>query len=185
MEIKWDFKVIKPLCYILYGHSLKELDDNIEKFRDLDVIWTTMNNWSIAENILKKIDKKLDFVFLFGDNGVKSHHLKFLEESGDRGNTLFESLSQCVENNVKEIYLFGADGFNDKDTFGYNIGNATSQEMYPEDLRYFNEHYEEIKNRGTDILNTSQISKYDVPKITIDECIKKIKAYQSLVNTFS
>lgn len=174
--IEWGFKITKPVGYIVYGHSLEEFDNRIEEFKDLDIYWVSLNNWQIAESILAKIGKELDLVFVFEGNGQPCPYAKTLGPSEERGNTLFESLMQMMENGVKDVYLFGADGFNDRHEFGYKTAHGSPQTMYGADLAYFNEHYQAmLENKGMAIFNTSQTSQYVIPKITIDECIKKIK----------
>lgn len=189
MSVKWPFKIDKPICYIVYGHSLKEFDDRIQEFKDLDVVWASLNRWQVAQAILEKIGKRLNYLFLFSlANGQKCEYVNHhFEASEARGNTLLESIYQCIENGVKELYIFGADGFNNQDTSFYMIEGRFNQSMYPDDLKYFNDHYPHnlIKNSGIQIFNTSQISKYCIPKITIDECIEKIKASQNLASMSS
>jgi len=46
-----------------HGASLNKLENQIEKFKDYDVCWTSLNLYTIIEvNILHKINKKLDIV---------------------------------------------------------------------------------------------------------------------------
>lgn len=189
--MEWGFKIDKPVCYILYGHSLKEFDDRIQEFKDFDVAWVTLNRWPIARAILAKIGKKVDYHFLFELCNSKSTpkvcpDAVWMKKSRARGNTLFESLVQCINNDVKNIFLFGADGFTDtpQQPF-YGTNDVSPVGMYPEDLKRFNDNYptELIAQKGCSIYNTSQISKYCIPKITIDECIEKLKTLHGQANT--
>ena len=45
----------KPVCFLLLGPSLKELDAQIESFRDLDVMWVSLNNFYVCNEMLDKI----------------------------------------------------------------------------------------------------------------------------------
>ena len=52
----------KTVGIIAFGKSISELESNIEKFRDKDIVWCTLNYFWILEPILEKINKRFDLV---------------------------------------------------------------------------------------------------------------------------
>lgn len=189
--IIWEgVKIDKPVCFILFGHSLEEFDNRIQEFKDLDVLWFSLNWWEIAQEILNKINRKLDYVFLYNPaSGSPCPHAHTLKGSEARGCTLHEAVYQFCENGVKEVYLFGADGMNVQNKgipyYGLKAYNHTGHMRHEEDLNHFNANFPHqlVKDSGLQIYNTSQVSRYNLPKITLDECLIKLKTRQNQANT--
>jgi len=186
MSINWGFKITKPICFILFGHSLEEFENRIQEFKDLDVAWMSLNWQELADRILKKIDKKIDYhVWYEGANGNPHATAYRFKASEARGCSLYEAILQFAENDVKEAYLFGADGFKTEGKtcpyYGYEQvfgGYAhNGHERHSGDLEHFNNNYppDIVEKSGLQVYNTSQISRYNIPKITLDECITRLK----------
>lgn len=114
----------KPICYLGHGHSLKEFEDNIEGFRNKDVIWVSLNRIEIVEPILKKIGKEIDVLLEYCPqlykcewSGVK------LIKSLERGSSTEEFLHRLVDEEVTQtVFLFGVDGFNEVGSPSYYDG---------------------------------------------------------------
>lgn len=54
----------KTVALVLHGKSTQELENNIDKFKNLDIIWVSLGIFdTIEEHILRKIDKELNIVF--------------------------------------------------------------------------------------------------------------------------
>ena len=54
----------KPICMILHGRSCEELENNIELFKHLDIVWASISTFDIPQKyILDKINKKFSIVF--------------------------------------------------------------------------------------------------------------------------
>lgn len=186
--ISWDFTINKPVCFVLHGHSLKELDNRIEEFRHLDVVWMSLNWWNIAGDVLKKIDKDIEYLVHYrGANGTAHPTAHRFIESEARGNSLLEFIYQCCENGVLEVYLFGADGFTPKDKkihyYGLKREDNIGWNRHGIDTAHFNQNYPEklIAESGLKLYNTSSESLYRIPKMSIDECLKKLNQ----ANTYS
>jgi|WetSurSiteA1Bulk_404760.scaffolds.fasta_scaffold11875_3 hypothetical protein len=86
----------KPIAILLHGSSIKLLEENIDKFQDLDFIFCSLNYFSILEeNILKKINKSFNIIycsssaeFLLRKNDI--------EEFLNRDNTIFVTTPQTI-----------------------------------------------------------------------------------------
>lgn len=64
-ELKYKIKD-KVVGLIAQGQSVEILEQRIEEYKDLDIIWISFNNFDIIETfILNKINKKLQIVFNF------------------------------------------------------------------------------------------------------------------------
>ena len=54
----------KTIGVMLHGKSIEELENRIELFKNLDIVWVSLNAFDIMETyILNKINKKLDIIF--------------------------------------------------------------------------------------------------------------------------
>jgi len=53
----------KICCVIAHGKSVDELEQRIEEFKNLDVVWCGMNYFTPTEAILAKINKQFQVVF--------------------------------------------------------------------------------------------------------------------------
>ena len=189
--IGWGFKIEKPICFILHGHSLEEFDKRIQEFKDFDVAWMSLNQWWIAQDILDKIGKKLDYVSLLTNsseasettpsmNGRDCPFARMFKKSDSRGCSLLELMFQFHENYADNIFLFGADGFSDKmpPYYGYKGAYTESwHNRFPEDTERFNTMCPPLNGRK--IWNVSLISKYEgIPKISYDECLKILMSFK-------
>ena len=53
-----------PICIILHGKSCETLENNINLFKDLNVVWASISTFDIPQKyILDKINKKFSIVF--------------------------------------------------------------------------------------------------------------------------
>lgn len=123
----------KPVCILLNGTSLQILEDNIEHFKDFDVIWCGLNRFKyIEDHILQKIDKKFDWVYCSSEerwNEIEKD-LKdveiitnteityrnpemtpiYISDFAYGFNSLWALLCVLIRLGHKNIYLFGCDG---------------------------------------------------------------------------
>lgn len=54
----------KPICIIVHGRSIEELEKRIYEFKDLDILWGSMSSFDIPQKyILDKINKKFDIIY--------------------------------------------------------------------------------------------------------------------------
>lgn len=132
-------KITKPVCLLLHGPSLEQLDIRIMQYRDLDVMWVSLNAFYICHSILDKIGKRLDAVVLLYSevDGRKIYGQKVLAEAEkyqDRGGVIYENRDfYDVDPNIfdgndgcpsfyfillflkalgaKDVFLYGADGW--------------------------------------------------------------------------
>ena len=179
--VGWGYKIEKPICFVGHGFSLKDFDERIEEFRNVDVCWISLNLWEIAGDILKKIDKDIDYhIWYQGANGHVHPKAIRMIKSEARGCSLLEFIYQCCENGVKELYLFGCDGFtpngNKVHYYGKKADENAGWMRHSMDTKHFNTTLPRdlIRESGLQIYNTSLDSHYDIPKITIDQCLKKL-----------
>ena len=132
-------KITKPVCLLLHGPSLEQLDIWIEQYRDLDVMWVSLNAFYICNSILDKIGKRLDAVVLlysevdgrkiYGSK-VLSEAVKYQEQGGvvyetrdfyDADPNIFDGNDGCPSFyfillflkalGAKDVFLYGADGW--------------------------------------------------------------------------
>jgi len=153
----------KPVGLILQGHSLQTFQDNIDRFKNLDWFWGTINRFEIAESILSRIGKKLDFLINYSkDYWSTSYEGLKLKDSLGRGNSLNEFLNQCIEDGVKEVYIFGGDGYSDDPSKPYIdsfMGKPDAVAWHKKDCDDFNRDFPK-DIRHTKIINVSPNSKY-------------------------
>lgn len=65
----------KTVCFITGGRSIEELEKRIEEFKDLPIIWTSMNRFDMMEEyILEKIGKKFDMISDCSTVGFERRH---------------------------------------------------------------------------------------------------------------
>lgn len=54
----------KPICIVLHGNSCEILEEQIQNFKDKDIVWASMSSFDIPQTfILNKINKKFSIVF--------------------------------------------------------------------------------------------------------------------------
>jgi len=128
-------QINKPVGLILHGHGLKDLDDKIEMFRDIDIFWVSLNSFWIAEDVIRKIDKVLDAVVNLTDeepNEIKLYPeaeryksnggwfldieaFKAVDPEIFAGNNGYPSFYFIIlffmKLGAKQFYLFGANGY--------------------------------------------------------------------------
>jgi len=108
----------KTICVLLHGSSLSELENRIEEFRNIDVIWCGINYFNPSEEILRKIDKSFNIVFDCStvQNNVeyeKKARLPRLVEFLERKNTTYITLKSGRDNLYDLRNRIGSD-FNEK-----------------------------------------------------------------------
>lgn len=114
----------KPICYLGHGHGLKEFEDNVEGFRNKDVIWVSLNRIEVVVPILDKINKEIDVLVEYCPRLHKREWDKVkLTKSLKRGSSTEEFLHRLVDEDVKQkVFLFGVDGFNEVGSPSYYDG---------------------------------------------------------------
>lgn len=172
----------KKIAFVLHGHTLKELDDNIDKFKETDCVWGSLNQFDIAEKVLSKAGIKLDFVCLFPtEHKQRSFDGVVLSEAQARGGSLQEFLLQCSESGVtSEIYLFGAEGVPDTELiyYGSDYKNKHNINSKIKDVEKVNQ---ELKDFGLKVYNVGSKSSYTCfEKITVEEALKKLKKVKKI-----
>lgn len=124
----------KPIYLCLQGPSIKTLEDNVEYFKEHDVLWASLNRFSIVQKgVLDKIDKKFDIVYcsskerfsqeyynlkFFNGTIISNYEIAFytdikisiLSNYGYGFSSLFACLATFLSLGCPAIYLFGADG---------------------------------------------------------------------------
>jgi len=178
----------KPMGFICHGHSLKELENNIDKFKSKDIFWASLNNYKIAEEILSKGNMLLDLIIAFNPmyNDISCSYAPIYKEAGTprvRGNSLSEFLFQLKDIGFKKpIFLFGADGYSDegssvyyKETNLHSNPDGDRNRLHRLDTDAFNKTWQSEKFGGdffTRVYNCSPNSHYTpFRKITVKECL--------------
>lgn len=125
----------KPIYLCLQGPSISLLDENIQEFKNRDVLWASLNKFRIIEdNILNKIDRKLDIIYcssltrfqeeythikksnavLISNHEIASNEknikIDIVSSLGYGFSSLFAFLSIISQLECPAIYIFGADG---------------------------------------------------------------------------
>lgn len=77
----------KPVFILAQGPSIKQLEEWIDRFKDLDVYWASFNRFDLVEDILAKAGLHLNILFM--SNGKRYLEIKektrtFLNSGGDR-----------------------------------------------------------------------------------------------------
>ena len=169
--IKWDFVVDKPIFLILHGLSVEELEKRWNEFKKYDVYWAGINACTYLERWL---NKPLDILVYYCTHcRCKVYqHKHWLKLAKGRGNSLLEFIYQCNENGVKDLVLFGADGYSD--TQQASIYDATPNEAkvgHIRDTEHFNQNFP--KDNKVNIVNVSPNSHYEhIKKVSYDEFLK-------------
>ena len=78
----------KPVCLCLHGTSLQHLADQIESFKRWDVYWATVNSFVHVDEMLKKIDKQVDFLFVPNQRQINAERVEIFNFLS-RPDTLF------------------------------------------------------------------------------------------------
>ena len=174
----------RPIGFICHGHSLSILEENIDKFKGIDICWGSLNNYVIAQDILDKADLKLEFICASSmtyknSDLVNKFNGLVIRELPAVGNTLHSFLNQLIDEGFyTEVYLFGANGFS-HDGIAYYKGSSDIQGIKDQsrvgthviDCNHLNEKFPDYHGL-VDIYNVCDESNYKVfDKIGIDKCI--------------
>jgi len=165
--IKWDLVVDKPIFLVMHGHSVKELERRWSEFENFDIMWAGMNNCTYLSRWMKK---PLDILVYYCTHcHCKTYkHRHWLKASEARGNSFYEFLLQCMENDVKDLVLFGADGYSDIKESGVYGSTDQGQSIHKRECEHFNANFP--KDIKTKITNVSLNSHYDhMKKVSYDE----------------
>lgn len=164
----------RPVGFICHGHSLEEFLDYKDKLIQHDLCWGSLNNYKIAE---KALGKPLDFVVAYTRDykHINPGCLVLKEATADRGyNTLHEFLIKCIEWKIKEVILFGADGYSLIPDIAYWGGGIVPDQVienHREDTYYVNQFFPR-DTLDTTILNCSTESQYTAfRKISYEELL--------------
>ena len=170
--ITWSFKVDKPIFLILHGHSIEGLKKHWDTIKEYDVLFASMNNCLYLNKFVKK---PLDFIIYYCTapcTFMESKHM--LNKAEARGNSLLEFIYQCEENNVKELVLFGADGYSDTNSpYYYEKVHAQQTSTHIKECGYFNKTLP--KDLKLKITNVSPDSHFNLDNITYEEFLKRPK----------
>lgn len=172
--VKWDFKVDKPIFMILHGHSVKCLIKRWNEFKDLDVLWFSMNHCKYLGEFMKF---PLDvYIWYCTHKNCNKHNYKHVfSESEGRGNSPFEFLLQANENGVKDLVFFGMDGYTPNPEAVYADGtfDAMASDAHPRECGYFNANYpKDLNVRVYNAVTKETPSNYTCMKsMTYDEIL--------------
>lgn len=183
---------------ILHGTSLKNLEERIEEFADLNITWATINFYWIYESIIQKIGKRFSMLCVLDPNHLKKYAQQneafakrglfisredFPPDYGFIGNTLFCFLDYLHKIGVHEVYLFGADGYSQGQQVYHRQEDYTAIEPIPpfrnDELKkhteLFNTQYQ--PKEGLKVYNCSPDSNITVfEKLTLDEAISQMRS---------
>ena len=166
--IKWDFVVDKPIFLVLHGLSAHELERRWKEFEKYDVLWGGINN---CHYLGRWMTKPLDILVYYCThlNIPQYANKHWLKSAEARGNSLFEFICQCDENNVNDLVLFGADGFSDNCQASiYDATPPSARDGHITDCEHFNANFP--KDIKTKITNVSPNSHYGhMKKVSYDE----------------
>jgi hypothetical protein len=168
----------KTLCLALSGHSVKELFDRFDEFKDKDVVWVGQTEPSFYRHYNYPFTHMISYCH--GANGemLDDSVGVVFRDSKARGNSLQEFIYQCAEGKVGRLFFFGGDGYNELDDvylLGYPCGISTQQAHRGliNDTYTFNNTFHNHDIGNLEVYNVSINSKYTpVKKITYDECLK-------------
>lgn len=170
--VKWKFTIDKPLGVICPGHSIYEF---IPRWKDelsyLDIAWVAMNDCNHLRDI-KGLE--LEIYIKYTATGCGKHGSKYyLQEAQARGNSLLEFIFQCEENGVKDLILFGADGYSDVSGKPYMYGSGgrnAENENHRRECEHFNNNYPKDLKMNVYNVVTDIGSHYEhIKKITYEE----------------
>lgn len=123
---------IKPVIIVGQGPSVEKLSKNIELFRDKDVVWASLNRFTIIEEqVLLQINKRFDVLWWSTKNRFEMYRNEIML-AAQRGVLLMTSGSRSAMFNFParfHISDFGA-GFSSLFAFLCALINAGSREIY-------------------------------------------------------
>ena len=160
---------MKPVCIVMPGPSVQELEDRIQEFKDFDVTWATVCGWEVLLQyfILDKIDKKFKVVF-------DERFIKF--NVGMFGNLL----ADLVIRGCSPIFLFGCDGGELKSypNAYYKVRNRKCPDVTADSVKINSEFTNWTIGKKSEIYNVSIESNLGLfERITYDEAILKLKGF--------
>jgi hypothetical protein len=167
----------ETIGFIGHGHSLNEFIKHRDYLISKDIVWGSLNQYWIAENVLKQ---RLDFVVFqsgvyrnfWHDGSILQWDRKVNRNRGKC--TLFSFLEKCIENNFKRIILFGFDGYTDKDNKYFSIANPNQYIGHKKDCEFFNNNFP-YNTKNTEIINCSINSNYKpFKKVTYEQLRNKL-----------
>ena len=103
----------KDVAIIGYGLSLEDLVQNIERLRDTELVWVSINTEDGANEILNRIGQKISFVTAYPkerqEQVYEAQPLKLCHDPV--GGSLQTLLDQLKDIGAKRVFLFGCDGY--------------------------------------------------------------------------
>ena len=164
----------RPVGIVCSGLSLEELETRIEEFASFDICWLGINKEVEINTFLSKAGHKLDLAVIFPrEYNPDTFTTPTYKNSKGRGNSLQELLLQLIELRIPTVYLFGADGYSDKEEKEYYIkgGSRGTRQTHIDDVNYLNKTFPKDTD-GTKIYNVCPQSKYEpFERITYDKCL--------------
>ncbi len=99
----------RPVCVLLHGKSIKELEKHIELFREKDICFASINNFNILEaNLLGRIGKRFDIIDC-------TSPLEFVRKAIDIEKFLSEGEDRLLISTIEAIrYVYKGNVFLDK-----------------------------------------------------------------------
>lgn len=219
-----DIVADRPVFVLLHGKSIKQLEYYMEKLKDKDICYTSVNNFNIMEHyILSKIGKRVSIIHCHSIHGFERRtpaiveylqrkdnnllittdiaisafslgHPSLINEHREKiwlipsnpwkhFNTVTAFLTVLLDEGVRNIFLFGADGCDDKTAKGakasyyhpetFKVGRGTGTGVTGDTGR-FNRVWPTFEtahnNNGTKILNCSPNSHVNcIPEIRYEQ----------------
>lgn len=109
----------KPIFIIGQGPSAYELQENIHKFKNKDILWASLNRFQLIEDeILSLIDKKLDIVYCASNQRYKEER-KSIQVFKNKEESLFITNSSsyvCFDDFHNNCHIYISD-------FGYGFSS--------------------------------------------------------------
>lgn len=171
----------KPIVLLLPGHSISLFHEKRLYFKDVDVYWGAMNYLSYANELLSPIERKADFLIAYHESlRQEKHNCLVVKDCLGIGNSLYEFLCSCIISGVKDVFVFGGDGYAIEDKpysqlINYPCPSATQAAKDHRSETSFLNLYFPANRHKTNIYNVNIYSKYDpFQKITVEECLEKL-----------
>ena len=162
-----------PIGFICHGHSLKEFPKYRGRLLKHNIFWGSLNQYHIAE---KALGRKLDFIVSYsGHYDIRGNLV--LKNAPNRGySSLHEFLLFCIYCEVRQVLLFGADGYSDDNqSIYYGVDDKkVFYQNHKHDTGVFNREFPKDTWK-TEIINCSPGSKYTaVRNVTYKELLGEL-----------
>jgi len=168
----------RTVAIVCMGQSLEDFEKHATELAKLDLCWVTIGRYWLVEPLLKKHGIKLEVVLDYSAglrdfkdrfeafDGLCFHREPYNFSKGK--NTLYAFLMVCIQNDIRDVVLFGADGYHDTGFAYYDKFEGKvekyyegQREQHEKEVREFNEYFPK-ERENTIITNVSPNSKYTV-----------------------